>query len=49
MKKDAWGPYDFQRQFNLTYPYQYKIDYSVLIDPLKDELRSSKFGVRGIV
>ena len=46
VKKDAWGPYDFQRQFNLIYPYQYKIDYAYLMDPLKNELRSSKIGIR---
>jgi hypothetical protein len=29
--KDAWGPYDFYRQFNITYPEQIKLDYSVLL------------------
>jgi beta-galactosidase len=31
-KKDAWGPYDFQRQFNVTFPEQYKIDYQYFFD-----------------
>ena len=30
-KKDAWGPYDFYRQFNVTFPEQFKIDYSILL------------------
>ena len=29
--KDKWGPYDFYRQFNLTYPEQYKLDYAFLL------------------
>ena len=31
-KKDAWGPYDFHRQFNVIYPEQYKLDYQILLD-----------------
>jgi len=31
-KFDAFGPYDFQRQFNITFPEQYKIDYSMILD-----------------
>ena len=29
--KDAWGPYDFYRQFNVVYPEQVKLDYSILL------------------
>ena len=29
--KDAWGPYDFYRQFNVTFPEQIKLDYSYLL------------------
>ena len=29
--KDAWGPYDFYRQFNVTFPEQIKLDYSILL------------------
>ncbi len=47
-KKDAWGPYDFQRQFNLTFPEQYKLDYSILLDQKKNERTSTKIGIRGI-
>jgi hypothetical protein len=45
-KKDAWGPYDFYRQFNITFPEQYKLDYSILLDDRRDELLSTKVGVR---
>ncbi len=31
-KKDAWGPLDWYRQFNITFPWQFMLDYSVLID-----------------
>ncbi len=27
--KDAWGPYDFFRQFNLTFPTQVQLDYTL--------------------
>jgi hypothetical protein len=52
--KDAWGPYDFYRDFNVTYPWQAKLDYSVLMGPLKWPSRgdargtTSKWGVRGL-
>ncbi len=48
VKKDAWGPYDFHRQFNITYPEQVKLDYSVLLDSRRDELNSTKVGVRAL-
>ncbi|NNE47263.1 MAG: hypothetical protein HKN37_11445, partial [Rhodothermales bacterium] len=32
VKKDAWGPYDFHRQFNEVFPEQYKVDYSMILD-----------------
>ena len=57
IKKDAWGEYDFYRQFNITYPYQYKLDYSILIDNLMGEifsgdlgnkLLSSRIGIKGL-
>ncbi len=47
-KKDAWGPYDFYRQFNVTFPEQYKLDYSILLDQKKDVRTSTKIGIRGI-
>jgi beta-galactosidase len=45
-KKDAFGPYDFHRQFNITFPEQYKLDYAYLLDSGKTEGRSSKIGLR---
>ncbi len=48
VKKDAWGPYDWYRQFNITYPYQYMLDYSVLIDNFLDEQVSSRIGYKTI-
>lgn len=47
-KKDAWGPYDFYRQFNITFPEQYKLDYSILLDQRRDELLSTKIGIRAL-
>ena len=49
--KDAWGPYDFYRQFNQTYPWQFKLDYSVLMGPYSWAATpgsTSKWGVRGL-
>ncbi len=45
-KKDAFGPYDFYRQFNLTYPKQIKLEYARLLDLHNDEDRSSRMGVK---
>ncbi|MGB5247125.1 MAG: hypothetical protein WBN34_11300, partial [Woeseia sp.] len=50
--KDAWGPYDFYRQFNITFPEQFKLDYSILLGGSGNlnsriaEDRASKIGVR---
>ena len=49
--KDAWGPYDFYRQFNQTYPWQFMLDYSVLMGPYSwtnTPGSTSKWGVRGL-
>lgn len=47
-KKDAWGPLDWYRQFNITFPYQFMLDYSVLIDNFLDETISSRIGFRSL-
>ena len=53
-KKDAWGPYDFHRQFNAVYPEQVKIDYSMRLGELGalgsgvDELNSTQVGIRAL-
>jgi len=48
-KKDAWGPLDWYRQFNITFPYQFMLDYSVLIDNIFDETISSRLGFRSLL
>ena len=47
-KKDAWGPYDFHRQFNVTFPEQYMLDYSYLLDSRRDEKQSTEIGIRAL-
>ena len=50
--KDAWGPYDFYRQFNVAFPEQFKLDYSVRlgtfgqIGSVEDEDRATRLGLR---
>ena len=44
--KDKWGPYDYQRQFNVTYPEQWKFEYTRLLDKGLSEKDSSKFGIK---
>ncbi len=46
IKKDAFGPYDFYRQFNLIYPEQYKLEYTRLLDMNKNEKNSSSLGIK---
>ncbi len=48
VKKDSWGPYDWYRQFNITYPYQYMLDYSILIDNFFDTETSSRIGIKAL-
>ena len=53
-KKDAWGPYDFHRQFNAVYPEQYKVDYSIRlgdsggISSGLDETNATQIGLRAL-
>jgi len=49
--KDAWAPFDFYRQFNLVFPWQYMLDYSVLMGPYgwtNTPGSTSKWGVRAL-
>jgi beta-galactosidase len=49
--KGAWAPFDFYRQFNLTFPWQYMLDYSVLMGPYgwtNTPGSTSKWGVRAL-
>ncbi len=47
VKKNSWGPYDYFRQFNVTYPYQYMLDYSIRMDNFATERLSSAIGLKG--
>ena len=53
-KKDNWGRYDFQRQFNIQFPHQFSFDYSYLLNGLSairsidDEVMATRIGVRVI-
>ena len=51
-KQDAWGPYDFHRQFNAVYPEQFMLDYSIRLgksgfvnSPL-EETSATQIGLR---
>ena len=50
--KDAFGPYDFYRDFNITFPEQVKLDYSVRlgatgqVGSVDDELSATRLGIR---
>ena len=52
--KDMWGPYDFYRDFNITFPEQIKLDYSVRLGTtgqlgsVEDERRATRIGIRGL-
>ncbi len=43
---DGFGQYDFQEDFNVTFPLQVKAEYAMLLDSFKDEKKSSKVGVK---
>ena len=45
VRVDDFGPYDFQEQFNIVYPLQLELEYTRLLDQLRDEQRSSQIGV----
>ena len=52
-KFDAWGPYDFHRQFNVVFPEQFKIDYSVILDgsgfqPRETAGTGTRVGIRAL-
>ncbi len=52
--KDAFGPYDFFRQFNITFPEQVKLDYSYLLGTsgqlgsVEDERKATRIGIRAL-
>ncbi|MCF8259781.1 MAG: hypothetical protein K9J12_03335 [Melioribacteraceae bacterium] len=47
VKVNDWGPYDYHRDFNLTYPLQVMADFSTVVGtPRWFDLPSTTFGVR---
>ncbi|MFK8029569.1 MAG: hypothetical protein AB8G18_04975 [Gammaproteobacteria bacterium] len=51
IKKDGFGPYDFHRQFNITFPEQIQLDYSVVLDGSGDQFgttvgNATRVGIR---
>ena len=52
--KDACGPYDFYRDFNITFPEQVKLDYSVRlgatgqVGSVTDEDQATRLGIRAL-
>lgn len=47
-KKDAWGQYDYERQFNLKYPEQLELSYTRLLNKGLSEKKSSKVGIKAL-
>jgi hypothetical protein len=48
VKFDAWGPYDWYRQFNITYPFQTMLDYSIKLDNQLLASTSSELGFKAL-
>lgn len=47
-KFNDWGPYDYHRDFNLTYPLQLSGDLSWGVRPMRLENQGTRIGIRGI-
>jgi beta-galactosidase len=47
LKIDDWGPYDYHRVFNLTYPLQLGLDYSLGVSAPTLEWASTRLGIQG--
>jgi hypothetical protein len=48
VKKNDWGPYDYHRDYNLTYPWQVSADLSTNFGELAwFDLPATRFGIRG--
>lgn len=48
VKKDAWGSYDYERQFNLKYPEHLELSYTKLLNKGVSESKSSKVGIKAL-
>lgn len=46
---DDWGPYDYHRTFNLTYPFQGLVDLSTGVHGLRLPMAGTRLGLRGKV
>ena len=47
VKVNDWGPYDYHRDFNLTYPLQVKIDLSTTLSkPKWFDMPDTRIGIR---
>ena len=46
VKKDGWGPYDYYREFNFTYPWQVKLDACVKFDDMFGFANKSRLGIK---
>ena len=46
--KDGWGPYDFQRELDISFPEQYELQYVKLLDKGLSKKDSSKIGVKAL-
>jgi len=47
IKIDDWGPYDYHRVFNLTFPLQVELDYSLGVSAPTLEWAATRLGVQG--
>ena len=47
VKIDDWGPFDYHRVFNLTYPMQLGLNYSMGVSPPNMEWSATRWGVQG--
>jgi hypothetical protein len=48
LKKDAWGRYDYERQFNFKYPEHIELGYTRLLGKGVKEKNASKVGVKAL-
>lgn len=46
--KDGWGVYDFQKDFDVSFPEQYELQYVKLLNKGMSEKDSSKIGIKAL-
>lgn len=48
-KNNDWGPFDYHRDFNLTFPHQFLLDFSTTLGtPKWFDLPNTQLGIRGM-